>query len=132
MNRKFKIKTAVLACIVVVLFGTAVWCQTLSQKFLAAILTAAAILVFTRLFLLINDYRDYRKICDKLWYVGENATYKAKKLYEMRAVDTYLRFAPDKELQKFKECFSRMKEDDYFYGEMRYVVERINKKLTNH
>lgn len=129
MNVKLKIETVKLACAAVVFETASLWLYFFSTaaclKIIAAFLAALFIFSLVGIAIMFYEYRKYLRVEDKLWYVGSNVAHKAKKLYELHAVDLYLMFAPAEDVQRFKDVFAAMEEEDFFYGEMRYVVSKI-------
>lgn len=131
MIKKVILKAIILLCSAISLIFASLYLYKNDGATLSAIgLGLISIMCYVKVYLYSLEYKKYCKICDKLWYLKDRVNFKAKKLYELKAVNLYIKYSSEEDLQVFLTKFEGISEDDPFYGEFCYVVEQIKSKLN--
>lgn len=114
--------------VAVVLFICTLYLKSIGEKGNAFLLFLWVVYFVVKISRLLRDWHFYQELCRELEYIGKDPAHQAVKIYRLQGVKLWVKYAPEEKKELFKACFSKMSEQDFGYGELKYIVEQINKQ----
>ena len=101
--------------------------KAIDEKGTAFLLFLCDVYFFGSLIKFLRDIHLYQELCSELEYIGKDPAHQAVKLYRLKGVALWVQHAPKEEKERFVAAFSQMSENDFGYGELKYIVEQLKK-----
>lgn len=128
MAKKIRVKFAWLVFLEIVLLICSLYLHAIGENGKACLLFFLLVYLFSELAKMLRDRYFYRELCSEVEDVGKNPAHQTFKIYRLGSVALWVRCAPESEKERFASYLEKMSEDDFGYGELKYIVEQFKKQ----
>lgn len=128
MAKKIRVKVVWYVFWIAALVTCSLYLKAVGKNGYAFLLFLFVVYFFSELAKLFRDRYFYRELCSELEDVGKNPAHQAFKIYRLGNVALWVRCAPESEKERFASYLEKMSEDDFGYGELKYIVEQFKKQ----